>query len=523
MNKTLWLRLLAMLVVLATLLTLVVACDTKGNDKGKEDESKKPNETTGANLESDESNTESDTEVLATEQGPPPNIDPQSYNATFNLSILPDTNSMDYFWVEKSTGDAMSEAIYTRQEQVKKHLGVTVLAKKAGSYKDYIPAFKAEVDANTGSVHTLLTHVNTGVNSLITEGYIRDFQEQERIDLEEDYWNHDFMDALSIADHYFLGFSDFNILYTYVITFNKKMLAQLNFVDQGYTETDLYASVRNGTWTIDRFLELATIGYHNDSKGQEVVGLTGQQWVPWIGFLHASGINYVEQNDEGQYVISFFNDANKEKCANLVEMMKEYSSSGKGDLTFPGAGYDGVPAPEHKFTEGKALMQLTSTYSLDDISAESDISFGILPYPLYDSAQFDPDEENESHGYRSLQWGGYLTIPVYLNEQDNMTCDTLETLAYYSDNVKFTFYEKLLGKQAADAPNDRAMLDIVWAGVCTDFGQTFSECCGTLYVFPNVTRESTGKNIASTHEELKKKGDKKIKQFIKQVENKYAS
>jgi ABC-type glycerol-3-phosphate transport system substrate-binding protein len=489
-------KLLAALLAILMLASAFVACNFSGDEieDGEEESSTPP-------------------EVI------PPTVEKNNYNAEFYLSILPDTNSMNYFWVEESTGDAMSESIYTRQVKVKDHLGVTVLGKSAGNYQTYISTFKADVDANTGAVHTLLTHVNTGVNSLITEGYLRDFQDQERINLEEDYWNHDFMDALSIADHYYLGFSDFNILYTYVITFNKKMLNQLNFIDQGYTEKDLYASVRNGTWTVDRFLELATIGHHYDGKGQEVVGLVGQQWVPWIGFMQASGINLVEQNDEGQYTISFFNDYNKEKTANLVEMFKEYSESGKGDLTYPSAGVSGVPQPEHKFTESRALMQLTSTYSLPSITQSSDVSFGILPYPLYDSDQFDPDEENESHGYRSLQWGGYLTIPVRLNGADAMVCDTLETLSYYSDPVKFTFYEKLLGKQAAEAPDDRDMLDIVWASVCTDFGQTFSEACGgTLYVFPQVTREESGKNLASTHDSIKRSGDKKIKQFIAQVE-----
>ena len=519
MNKKFWLRLVAILVVLASLLTVFVACDS-GSDKEKGEKETKPKETTPGN--NDDSNSETD-DVIVTEQGPPDNPPANNYNATFNLSILPDSNSMNYFWVEESTGDAMSESIYTRQEKVKNHLGVTIIAKKAGSFQTYTADFKAEVDANTGSVHTLLTHVNTGVNSLITEGYIRDFQDQERINLEEDYWNHDFMDALSIADHYFLGFSDFNILYTHVITFNKKMLNQLNFIDQHFTEAELYESVRTGTWTVDRFLELATIGHHYDGKGQEVVGLSGQQWVPWIGFMQASGINLVEQNDEGQYVISFYNDYNKEKCANLVEMFKEYSESGKCDLTYPDFVNPGVPAPKAQFKESRALMALESTYSLPGITQTSDVSYGVLPYPLYDSEQFDPDPENESHGYRSLQWGGYLTIPIRLNGADNMVCDTLELLSYYSESVKFTFYEKLLGKQVAEAPDDREMLDIVWASVCTDFGQTFSDASGTLYTFPYVTREESGKGLASWHESIKRSGDKKIKQFIAQVEKKFSN
>ena len=126
------------------------------------------------------------------------------------------------------------------------------------------------------------------------------------------------MDALSVADHYFLGFSDFNILYTYVITFNKEMLNTLNLVNQGYTEENLYKYVNEGKWTIDKFIELTKLGVHYNAAGQKIYGVSGQQWVPWIGFMQASDINLVEQNERGQYEISFMNEENQERTSNLV-------------------------------------------------------------------------------------------------------------------------------------------------------------------------------------------------------------
>ena len=49
-----------------------------------------------------------------------------------------------------------------------------------------------------------------------------------------------------------------------------------------------------------------------------------------------------------------------------------------------------------------------------------DISFGVLPYPMWDEKQKDV-------GYRSLQWGGYLCIPSYTRNL-NMIGDTIERL-----------------------------------------------------------------------------------------------
>ena len=124
------------------------------------------------------------------------------------------------------------------------------------------------------------------------------------------------MDANCIGDSYYLGFSDFNILYSYVISFNKKMLTQLNI--DGYSVEEMYKSVYNGTWTLDRFLELAKLGFQDKGDASKhIYGLVGQQWVPWCGFFHSSDINLVEMNDQGQYEIAFYNDITKEKMEDL--------------------------------------------------------------------------------------------------------------------------------------------------------------------------------------------------------------
>ena len=405
----------------------------------------------------------------------------------------------------------MSEALYARQEKVREWLGVTIKAKSAGNYQTYIDPFKTAVTNKDGSVDTLITHVNQGVSGLVSEMYFQDFSDVPGINLDEDYWNHEFMDAVSIEGHYYLGFSDFNILYTYVIAFNKKMLNSLAL--ETYSEQDLYERVLTGNWTLDAFMELTQLGFQ-EKGDKDIYGLTGQQWVPWIGFLHASGINYVEQDETGTYKISLMNDANKEKTANLVDKLKNFSSSGYAQLTYPTPGISGVPSPEAKFTDNRSLMTLAATYSVVDY-LDKDVSFGVLPYPMYDSDQFN--ENSDSLGYRSLQWGGNLGIPAYLRNTQ-MTGETLELLAFYSEPVKITFYEKLLGKQVAEAPDDARMLEIVWSSVCTDFGQTYStDCGGTLYIIAQVTRSESGQELVSAVKTIENKGNKLIKKFITSV------
>lgn len=438
----------------------------------------------------------------------PETVDKKSYGKEFYLSILPDTNPMSYFWVEKSEGDAMSEAIYARQEKVYNYIGVEVIATSAGNYRTYVEPFRSAVEKKDGSVHCLLSHVQTGVSGFVKKMYLRDLNNLQGVDLEQDYWNIEFMDALAIDGSHYLGFSDFNILYSYVLAFNKDLLDQY----AGAMEKSVYQLVEDHEWTVDQMLALAQL-VSTDKTGDgktddDIYGLTGQQWVPWIGFFHASNINLVEQNENGVYEVSFMNAVNAEKTNNLVKKLKDFSVSEFAYLTFPQGGSTvSNKVPLHT---GRALMELTSTYGLEGY-LKYDLNFGVLPYPLYDQYQKE---------YRSLQWGGYLCIPSYL-ENEQMVGETLEVLSFYSGDVLTTFYEKMLGKQVADVPEDAKMLDeYIWDNVCTDFGQTFGDDApGVVYFLPYVTRptEDGGKEMASYYNSFYKSTNESISKFIQEV------
>ncbi len=445
----------------------------------------------------------------------PESVEQKDYASQFYLSIVPDSNTMDLFWVEKSEGDALSEAVYARQEKVYNYLGVEVLASSAGAYTDYIEPFRNAVEKRDGSVDCLLTHAHTGAAGLVQDMYLTDLNNLLGVDLEQDYWNTEFMDYLAIDDSRYLGFSDFMPLRTHVIAFNKDMMDQYH----SSMEKSVYDMVENYEWTLDEFISLVQVVYTDktgDGKTEDdIYGLTGRQWVPWIGFFHASNINIIEPNESGKYEISMMNSVNAEKTKDLVKKLKDFSASDccflqypKGGTTFEGT----IPFPS--ITTGRALMQLASTPDLQNFLSY-DIDFGVLPYPMYDTAQ-------KSVGYRSLQWGGYLCVPSYV-ENEQMVGETLEVLAFYSDDVRITFYEKVLGKQVADAPEDARMLEeYIWNNVCPEIAQCYYEKTGgndVLYFLPKVTRspEDGGKELVSFYSSFSSNVTKSIQKFVQEV------
>lgn len=444
----------------------------------------------------------------------PESVEKKDYASQFYLSVLTDVNPLKYYWVEKSEGDAMSEAIYARQEKVYNYLGVEIVATTAGRYDTYVEPFRDAVLKRDGSVDCLISHVQTGVAGFVKDMYLKDFNELPGVDLDQDYWNEDFMNMLAIDGSYYLGFSNFNILYTQVIAFNKDMLDQY----AGSMEKTIYQMVEDYEWTLDEMLTLAQL-VSTDKTGDgktddDVYGLTGQQWVPWINFFHASNINLVEQNESGKYEIAFMNSVNQEKTKMLVDKLKEFSSSEYAYLEYPkfSGGSSSIASPRVPLTSGRALMQLSSTYSLEGF-LKYDINFGVVPYPMFDTNQ-------KNVGYRSLQWGGYLCVPSYVDSEIKVG-ETLEVLAFYSDDVMITFYEKMLGKQVADVPEDAKMLDeYIWDTVTSDFGQTYGDAAGgVLYFLPYVTRDTAegGKEMMSYYNSFYKNTNKSITEFIQTV------
>ena len=432
-----------------------------------------------------------------------PEIDKKNYGEEFYLWVMGDVNPIEYYWVEESMNDSMSDAVYARQEKVRAHIGVEIIGTRTATVKDYIQPFKTAVKNKDDSVHFLISHVFYGIDGFITGNYITDFNDIPEINLDADYWNTDVMDQISINGRSYLGFSDFNILYTHVLSFNKEMLEKYD--DQ--LDESIYSMVENYHWTVDKMMWLASLAYidsNSDGKtNDDIFGLVGYQSVPFIGFMHASNINVVEMNERGDYVISLYNEKNKQKMSDLVDKLSTLSRSDYANL-MGGYFYNGM-------TTGTALMEISSTFKLPGY-LDSDVEFGIVPFPMYDENQKDV-------GYRSLQWGGYLCVPSYLSNAE-MVGETIELLSYYSEDVNTAFYEKLLGKQVANAPLDRKMLDIVWDSVCSDFGQTYFsviENTNFVYILPEITKVGATDNLASYVAKHESSANKNLKKFVAKV------
>ncbi|MBQ8407572.1 MAG: hypothetical protein IJY39_01770 [Clostridia bacterium] len=485
-------RIISIVLLLTVLLSqlMLVACDDGEKETGSEQ-----------SAVSEISATESTT-ALEQETAPAPEIAQKNYNDTLYMTIQTD-NWFDLMWVEESKGDAMSQAVYERQLKIKDHLGVDIIGTNVAN--GYIDPFKTAVRNKDGSVDVLLPNPYLGVAGLISEGYLQDLRNFSELDLDADYWNREYMENLTVSDAIYLGYSNYNLAKAHMILFNKEMMAKYG----DSLGESIYDTVRGYRWTLDKMLSLTSEVYiDNTADGKtadDTFGITGNQWIPFLVFATSSNIKYVEPNEKGELKVSIYNDLNKAKTTTLVEKLTALAAADSSWFWFKNEGTTQI----HLY-EGNTLMELVPTYRVVTY-LNYDVDYGILPYPMLDETQKDV-------GYLSLNWDGYICMPAYI-EAPEMAAETVELLSYYSDDVRKTFYEKILGKQASDAPDDSQMLDLVWGGIVSDIGLTYTSI-GTslgdlLYMLPEVSYVNSTLNVASYISSCESAANKALAKYIK--------
>lgn len=440
-----WIRILLVLLALAMVLGAFVSCNLTET------------ETSWDEYETDEEDYDLDF----------PDVEKNDYDMEFSMYMMSVNNFPEFYVLEESNGSPMDESVYARQEKIKRYLGVDMVLKTDSNTNKatYIDILKNAVTNRDGTLELLLTHYNIGLPELISDGYLMDFSEMEGIDLDAEYWDYEFMNSVELKGHNYLGFGDANILFAYLVSFNKNMMDQYAGAEV-FGGKDVYQMVRDYEWTLDKMISIANLVYQDlngDGKKDQgdKFGYAAAAWEPYMSFIHASGMNIMEQDlASGAYKVALNSDKYYARLDSLIGDLKALSESECAYVDY-----------RVKVTHAEDVLQLTSNRVLMSIYdtihlpeyLNYNIEFGVLPLPMYDSAQKE---------YRALQYGGLMCVPLYV-KNEAMVGETLEMYHYYSSSVTITFYEKILGRQVADAPDDTEMLNIIRAGACTDVGFTY--------------------------------------------------
>ncbi len=394
--------------------------------------------------------------------------------------------AFSYEFDSELTGEVLDDAVFNRNQTVEERFNVSIVtepyAEEKGSAANVLEPANNSILAGDDAYQLLAAYTYVAAPGSCNGNYIN-WLDMDHIDLDKPWWEKEFLETIALDGRAFIAMGDLSLLFNEVkmaIFFNKQLATDTAI-------PDLYATVREGKWTIDlltTYASTATVDLNGDGGMDESDrwGIGANMYTHTIPFIYASGETTTLRDDKGLPTVI----NGSEKLHSIFEKVYFlFNDSGAGRLS------DIVTAfPEEMFQNNQGLF-MTSWIGDAATLREMEADFGIIPYPKWDEAQADY--------YTSyLDRTSSFLVPITVDA--DFVGRITEVLAAESyKQVIPAFYEvSLKGKYARD--NDsQAMLDIITRNVVYDFGLVFAGLASDT-TYPMIFRSgiySANKDIAS--------------------------
>ena len=365
---------------------------------------------------------------------------------------------------EEEVGEITSDALYYRQRDIVKLFGVAWENVNLEGSEQVKQTVIDEVMAGGNTYDLINGYVRSVGRPTLNAGVLREVQDLSAIDLSQKWWNQSIEKNYSLNGklYFLLGpINVFNYLDTNVIIFNKRVTAKF-----GINDEDIYNSVKEGKWTIDKMFEIASAIPENAS-GKSVYRYATPEGLP---FLFGAGYTITQFDEDGlPYVestlpreLSDLSDKLIPVFANPAETAFEAPKDGKDFDDKYGM------SVEEMFTADLALFHFP-TSAAAKYMREYDVPFGILPIPKL--------TENQPEYYCSASSWAVGAVYVMKTAGDvGMIGHITEAMAALSQNyVKEAYYDKLLKAQSIFDLESADMLDIIFSSKVYDMADLY---CG---------------------------------------------
>ncbi|MBP3293802.1 MAG: hypothetical protein J6N32_08620, partial [Clostridia bacterium] len=228
-------------------------------------------------------------------------------------------------WVEELNGDACNDAVFNRNVAIEERFGVKISATEDTDAQNKIKTF---VTAGTPDYH-LVSYFDYQTYIPVTAGVLMNWLEAPMVDLNQPWHNKLANDGATINGILYSICSDLSITsmtYTHAIFANTEMLA-----DFGYLANDVYGFIKEGSWTIDKLIEM-TNSMYIDKNGngradtEDTYGFGYQITNPGDVWLTAFGEKVSTYTEENGVEITFMSD----KTVSILEKLLDwhYNTSG---------------------------------------------------------------------------------------------------------------------------------------------------------------------------------------------------
>lgn len=410
--------------------------------------------------------------------------------------------------MEEETGDGYNDAVYKRDLTVEDKYNCKIECEFSPGSTPIADA-KNTIKANDDYYDVIYDGLGN-IFSLAMESLAIDINTLEYINFEKPWWDSETNETLSVNHKLYATYGEHMIgakSGLYCLFFNKKLVSDLNL-------TEPYDLARDGTWTMDRFTEIAKTGNAdidgdgkmtgNDQYGHITEGYSGYT------FMVACDWTIGSKDDDDFPTICNFDDNFYAKAAKVTEALGDkdvtnYVGSVPGVTDIWGAFWSGA------FVNNQFLFREGAMHDSPNLR-NMDSDFGIVPIPKYD------EKQERYFATNSIMNAQMMCIPVSASTPDDVAF-VIEAMAYYSVDILTPVYYNVVlqGKTFRDDDSEE-MLDIIFASKRFDIGAAF-DLGGVRDIVVSAVTNNTGKlasELAKKEKSIAREIEKIVKKFTEE-------
>ena len=401
--------------------------------------------------------------------------------------------------VDEDSGDAIPSAIFNRNLKVEERLNIKIseTEQTADQIKNTILAGDGSFDMSLMQGANILAHAQAG--------YLLDLHTLPYLNFEKPYWDANAVEQLSLCNKLFVGVGDFlttQIDETICMFFNKGLIADHNLDNP-------YELVENGTWTLDKLAEMASIT-GNDTNGDGIYdtkdnyGMMSWRGVFYMFLLNGCGNTLIEKDADDIPVFTFYNEEfvnSYEKILSIIHGENKIYFDAEKDVN------------DHRVQEimfpANQVLFWSECISWAKALREMEANFGILPAPKFDEAQ--PQ-------YYSCNNGNFfgMSVPVSVSDQERASIIIEALQSASTDTVLAAYYDITLKSKYSRDEESSKMVDIIFDTTTYDCSTVYS--LGSVKTNIYTMASDINKDLASFYNKQKKALGKTIEKMVEKLQ-----
>ena len=415
--------------------------------------------------------------------------------------------------VEEENGDIVNDSLYRRNQRVQSDLDVNFkfidIALQASG--DFGRMVRNSVTSGSDD-YDMLFGVQYDAVQLSTAGVFANLRDVPYINLDNPWWpSKNIQEELTIGKDtlYFLtGDISLNFVRNMGCAYFNKQVYEDNFGNPD----DMYKTVLDGKWTMDKFAEMVKPMY-KDLNGDGTSDDGDQYGCAVITsnitdhLTYAAGVRVTERDENG---IPYF-VMNNERTVSFVEKLHNLFYANEGVTVFVSAEETNLVKIPEKFMRNELLFVLGWFYT-SELLRNMPADYGIIPYPKYDEAQ---------PTYLSL---AHDIVPLYCVPT---TCTKPEAVGAILEAMSFESYKTLLPayyeialklKYTRDTVEDAfTIIDMIHDNCTTDFAYVYNYSLNNIGLIMRDLMGSKSSDFVSKYE----KSETRIQTSLEKIVDAY--